>query len=493
MADEIELKLSLSPDDVAAFRRAAALGGARPTRRKMTSIYFDTPDCELQKAGMALRLRKSGRTWTQTLKGGTSGTGGLHERHEWESRRPDATIDLTALAGTMLDRAPGSVGERLRPAFTVEFQRETWDLEPAPGTRIEVALDRGQASAGEDHDPVCEVEIELKEGDRAAAFDIARALASEVALHPSAVTKAERGYRLLRHEGVHPVKSRRVALDPALGVEQAARALVAASLEQLQANEEGVLATHDPEFVHQARVGLRRMRSALRIFRDVMPPEAEAWRADLGDLARTLGEARDWDVFATETLPPLAKAFGDAAVGKRIARRANTPRAKALGEARAALLAKPFAALVLDITRWLSQPGADVAPDRGTLMDFASRLVRKRHRRLLADAQGLAQRTTEERHAVRIDAKRLRYAVDGFASLFREKRVERYLADLADLQDVLGTSNDAATAARLLAGLDPPADFAAFARGYLAARIEGDAHTAEARVERLASIKKFWS
>jgi CHAD domain-containing protein len=148
---------------------------------------------------------------------------------------------------------------------------------------------------------------------------------------------------------------------------------------------------------------------------------------------------------------------------------------------------------VLDIAKWLSAPPRAATEAGVTLREFTSRLIRKRHRRLIADAQGLAQRTPGERHAVRIDAKRLRYAVDGFASLFRQKRVERYLAELADLQDVLGTSNDAATAARLLAGLDPSADFAAFARGYLAARIEGDSHTAEARVERLMTSKQFWS
>ena len=493
MATEIELKLSLSPADVATFRRSTPLSGVRPTRRKLTSIYYDTPDCELQKAGMALRLRKSGRTWTQTLKGGESGTGGLHQRHEWETSRPDATIDLTALDGTMLDGAADGVGDRLRPAFTVEFQRETWDIEPAPGTRVEVALDRGQASAGDTSDPVCEVEIELLEGDRAVAFEFARALAAEVVLRPSAVTKAERGYRLLHGEGLQPARSRRVALDSAMGIEAAARALVGASLDQLLANEEGVLATDDPEFVHQARVGLRRMRSALRIFREALPPEAETWRADLGDLARTLGEARDWDVFATETLPALARAFGDPAVKQRLARRAAVPRKKALERARSALLAKRFTGLVLDLAKWLSEPARGTAGTATPLVEFATRLARKRHRRLIADAQGLAQRTPEERHAVRIDAKRLRYAVDGFASLFREKRVERYLRELSDLQDVLGTSNDAATAARLLAGLDPPADFAAFARGYLAARIEGDSHTAEARVERLTSSRQFWS
>ncbi|APV49523.1 hypothetical protein BWI17_07420 [Betaproteobacteria bacterium GR16-43] len=491
---EVELKLSISPDDVAAFRRATVLSGVQPTRRKLTSVYYDTPGCELRKAGMALRLRKAGRHWTQTLKGGPSGLGGLHERHEWETARPDATIDLTALAGSMLDRAGGeSVGERLQPAFTVAFERETWDVELAPGTRVEVALDRGAASAGKASEAVCEVEIELIEGDRGAAFDFARALAAEVTLHPSVVTKAERGYRLLSGEGLQPSRAQRVALDPGMSLGDAARALVGTSLAQVQANEEGLLSATDPEFVHQARVGLRRMRSALRTFRAALPPEASRWRNELGSLARTLGEARDWDVFATETLPPLAKAFGDSALARKLARRASVPRVRAREAARDALRSKEFARLVLDLARWLSESGPENDAPSESLATFAANLVNKRHKRLVADAAGLAQRTPEERHAVRIDAKRLRYAVDGFASLFRAKRVDRYLENLAALQDVLGASNDAATATRLLAGLAPPADFAAFARGYLAARIEGDVRSAQARVDKLASAKKLRS
>ncbi len=494
--NEIELKLALSPQDVAAFRKAAPLAGTRPRRRKRTSIYYDTPDCDLEKGGMALRLRKSGRQWTQTLKGGASGRGGLHERAEWETHRPDATIDLTALQGTALDavaKDPG-VGERLRPAFTVEFERETWDVEPAPGTRVEVALDRGTAHAGERADRVCEVEIELLAGEREAAFDFARALAAQVALRPSPVTKAQRGYRLLRGDPLSPAKAQRVSLDPACAPAVAARAIVAASLDQLQANEEGALATSDPEFVHQARVGQRRMRSALRIFRDVLPEDAARWRDELAEVARTLGEARDWDVFATETLPPLAEAYGKGALTPTLARRASARRRLARDAARSALHSTAYSRLMLDISAWLAAAPATTSAAPGeSARDFAARLIRKRHKRLVADASDLAKRSAGERHAVRIDAKRLRYAVDGFASLFREKRVARYLEDLAALQDLLGASNDASTATRLLAGLSPPKAFAQFARGYLAARMQGDAERAASLVGKLASAKKFWS
>jgi inorganic triphosphatase YgiF len=493
---EIELKLALSPADVAAFRRAAPLAGVRPRRRKLTSIYYDTPEFALEDAGVALRLRRSGGRWIQSVKGGAAtGTGGLHERGEWERPRPDASIDPGGLEGTpiaALEEA-ATLPARLKPAFTVALERETWDLEPEPGTRVEVALDRGKALAAGRAAPVCEVEIEILQGDRAAAFALADSLLDSVRLRPTAVTKAERGYRLLRDEPLRPMKSSGVQLAAAMTPVEAARAVIAAALAQMQANEEGLLATSDPEFVHQARVALRRLRSALRMFRDVLPPEARArWREASGEAARALGEARDWDVLATETLPPLLRAFGNRAVTRSLAARAQARRRKARVSARALLASPGYARFVLDLARWLAEPPA--APPAGTpaLADYASRIVRRRHRRLLADAQHLARLSPAERHAIRIDAKRLRYGVDGFASLFRARRVEDYLGTLEALQDVLGNANDAATAARLLKDLRPPRAFAAFSRGWLAARAEGEIAAVAALVRRLASVKRFW-
>lgn len=491
---EIELKLAISPADVAALKRSAPLAGVRPRRRKLTSIYFDTAEGELARAGFALRLRKTGRHWTQTLKGGQGGTGGFHARGEWEAARPDATIDLSMLPPGALEGVADAdgVGARLRPAFRVDFQRETWQLEPVPGTRLEVALDRGSAHLGDRSDAVCEVEIELLDGDREAAFDLAQSLVAAVPLRPSAVTKAQRGYRLFHGEPLQAAKSRAIELDSAMSVAEAARVVVGAALDQVQANEEGVLTLDDPEFVHQARVGLRRMRSALRIFRDAVPAQAERWREELAEVARCLGEARDWDVLATESLPPLAKAFGDAALTRALSRRAQAHRRRAREAARAALRSGAYARLVLDISRWLA---ADAAPSDAAatppLDAFATRLLRKRHKRLLADARNLAGLGAAERHAVRIDAKRLRYALEGFASLHEGKRLRRYQKALAGLQDLLGAANDAVTATRLLAELAPPADFHAFARGWLAARIEGEPARANTLVAELEDAKPF--
>src|SRR5258706_7019683 len=81
---ETELKFDLPPRAGPEFRKLARLAPADPSRARLLALYFDTPGCELAKHGMALRLRRSGRTWKQALKSGASGAGGLHSRDEWE-------------------------------------------------------------------------------------------------------------------------------------------------------------------------------------------------------------------------------------------------------------------------------------------------------------------------------------------------------------------------------------------------------------------------
>ena len=493
MPREIELKFALDPGDGARLRACAALAAARPAKRRLLAIYFDTTRGELAGNGMALRLRRSGRSWTQTLKSGASGAGGLHERSEWEFAHREASLDLALFAASPLAKLedPAKLHERLAETFRIESVRTAWVVESAPGTRVEVVLDVGAIAAGGRRAPVCEVEVESIEGDVGAIFTVAARLLEEVGLRPSAVSKAERGARLRSGARLRPKKAAPIRLDGQATQTEAARTVVGAGLEQLQANEEGLLTSTNPEFVHQARVALRRVRSAIRIFRDAIGTErAEAWRSALGETGRALGVARDWDVFGTEVLPPVFAAYGDAAIARRlkahVARRRGTER----HAARTALGSRPQARAILDLARFiaLAEPAAAGEP----LADFASDLIRKRHKRLVADARRFGALTAEERHRLRIDVKRLRYSLDALASLFPERRVERYLEVLVALQDALGQANDAVTASRLLPQVEPPEAFAIFARGWFAARAAGDGAVFAALVEALAATPRFW-
>jgi triphosphatase len=495
MGTEIELKFDVEPGARRALASVPALAG-RPRRTLMRSIYFDTPEAILASRGMALRLRREGRRWVQTLKAGTTGTGGVHSRGEWDFERRGATLDVTLLGGTPFAELedPEAVAKRLAPVFEVRFVREAWTVQPVAGARLEVALDQGSVEAMSRTAPVCEVEIECLEGAPAHAFDLARTVMEHVPLRASAVSKAERGYRLLGHDRPRPVKAAKVHLDAAMTPADAARAVIAAGLAQLQANDAGLATGNDPEYVHQARVAMRRMRSALRMFRrEIGIDRARRWRDALARTSRALGRSRDWDVFALRMLPAALEEHGDAALAARLKRRVARRRSREREAAREALRAGAHALALLEISQWIAhaEPAADPAP-RSTLVELAARIIRKRRKRLFTRALMLGSADCAEQHRVRIDAKRLRYALDALGSLFRPKPLEPFAATVEALQDVLGDCNDAATAIGLVGELDAPAEFEAFARGWFAARAAASPQLLEPLVAELTRPRRDW-
>ncbi|HEX4333307.1 MAG TPA: CHAD domain-containing protein [Usitatibacter sp.] len=495
MGTEIELKFDVAPSARRALASLPALAG-KPRRTRMRSIYFDTPEALLARNGMALRLRREGRRWVQALKAGSSGTGGVHSRGEWEFDRRGATLDVTLLAGTPFEKLGDceSLASRLAPVFEVHFVRDAWTVEPSPGTRLELALDRGSVEANSRTAPVCEVEIECLEGAPAHAFDLARTVMERVPLRASAVSKAERGYRLLRDDRARPIKAVKLHLHASMAPADAARAVIGAGLAQLQANDAGLAEGSDPEYVHQARVAMRRMRSALRMFRrEIGIERAGRWHDALAETSRALGRSRDWDVFGLRTLPTALGELGDAALAVRLKRRVARRRAREREAAREALRAGTHAAALLEIAQWLARAdGVEDPTPRSSLVEFASRVIAKRRKRLFTRALFLGTANPAEQHRVRIDTKRLRYALDALGSLFRQKPLETFAATVEGLQDALGDCNDAATAMRLVGELGAPPEFEAFARGWFAGRATASPQLVEPLVAQLTRKRREW-
>lgn len=508
MNNEIELKLALDPVDAAAFRRHPLLREKAiegPVRRRVFNVYFDSPGLVLREHRMALRLRKAGGKWLQTLKTAGSATGGLHQRGEWELPLPAPQLDLALFRETPLAKLPDSkkLHLTLKPAFTTDFQRTTWLIETAPGQRVEVALDQGCARCGSKEYAICEVEIELIEGGAAAVFDVALALVGQITLQPDVLSKAERGYRLFQPTMLTPRRAATVELNKKWHAHQAWRSIAAACLDHFEANVEGALLSKDPEYIHQLRVALRRLHSAMRVFKPVVE---QRFADELRCLTGVLGEARDWDVLVAESLPALLKGYSDAALGKKLLAAARRRAAACRAAARAALTSRRYALLVIALGGWLSvsdefvpaaepalnEENATAAAQAEDLSHFASREIRGRHRRLLDGVGALAGVSPLERHRLRIDAKRLRYAVDFFSSLFSRRRVAQYLKTLAGIQEVLGKANDAAVAERLIASLAPPEPFIHFARGWLAARTQAQMEGIATHFAGLKETRRFW-
>lgn len=196
MSQEIELKLALGPDGPSALRRHPLLAALPVRVSHLGNTYFDTPDGALERARMALRLRRVDGRVLQTVKTRGQGGGGLSTRGEWEWEVPGPGLDLQGLAGLPPAALGDEVLARLAPRFTTDFRRETREVAHA-GSRIELALDEGEILAGERRVAIRELELELKAGTPDALWSLAEALAESVPLRPSDTSKAARGGALL--------------------------------------------------------------------------------------------------------------------------------------------------------------------------------------------------------------------------------------------------------------------------------------------------------
>ena len=515
--EDIDLKLALPPEQAVAFLKRMARRRSEPVRpsgyrhleghrqQDLVTRYFDTPDFALSAQGVALRVRRAGRRWLQTLKTEGERAGGLSRRVEFEMPVSQGTPDWTRFPSEALAYVPDVLREQLVPVFETRFQRTTWLLKGRGGAQIEVALDVGEVIAGERTQPICEIELELKAGQPDALFALALEWAGEFDCLPFDVSKAERGVRLAHGIEAAPVKSVPLALDDGMGVEEGFAAIVRSCLAQFQANLPGVRESGDIEYVHQARVALRRLRAALRLFGKtcVLPP---GLLDGLRVLVAALGPARDWDVLCSETLPAIAPYYPDAATWQRGMRALERQH----GGVRAAMqdtlaLAQPGAWL-LAMQRWLLQHGWRVDPAGGTLPEaqrfdqlapldaWVRRVLQKGHRPVIRGARDFATLSPAGCHTLRIAIKRQRYTAEFFQTLFKGKRQARYLAVLRDAQDSLGRANDAHVAAGLLmeapAGTGPMRDFAL---GWLAAKQAEVASGESAGLMRaFLELKPYW-
>ena len=256
---------------------------------------------------------------------------------------------------------------------------------------------------------------------------------------------------------ITPVKASPVALTADASGEDAFVAIIGACLRHAEANRPAVLAGQI-EGIHQMRVAFRRLRSGLRIFRPLIPPEASAARVeDIRWLNGFLGPARDWDVFLEEGMLPMFAHFPRKRGLSLFRVKAESIRQTHHRTLREALDDPRYRQLTRGLAAWLDDRVWRDGPDderRKRLarpaLDFATPLLDRDHRQVTNRGEAFAELSAEERHALRIRIKALRYALDFFASLYPAPAVKSYLSALARLQDSLGLMNDIAVARRLL-------------------------------------------
>lgn len=462
MNEEIELKLALPASAQRKFLRHPLLQQAtRKQVYRLVNIYYDAPRLELRQRGIALRLRAQGKFWLQSVKCAGNRAAGLSARPEWETPY-GGHFDFAAIDDESVRRylARPKIASRIAPIFETNFQRSAWTFDLKRGTRIELALDRGWIASDGRREAISEVEIELLEGDPAELFAIARTLAERVPLVLAPLSKAERGYRLFGQTPATPVRAAPIPLAATATPVDAFRNIALACLDHLQHNHAGAIDSDDPEYIHQMRVALRRLRAALRLFGPLLP---EGFAAQLlpalCELMTLLGSARDYDVLRAEIAEPVLHALPDeprlAALLGVIAERQFARRQEATD-----LLRSPhYGQIVLQTLATLHrlQVLADATgqalpmqPVPLALRDYADKRLRQLRKKTLVLAAQASSTEPESLHALRIGIKRLRYALEFFAALTAPKSLRKLLGHLASLQDALGQINDLANAGALL-------------------------------------------
>jgi triphosphatase len=445
---ETELKFALSPEARERIERHAEALAAADGRSAQTqhTTYFDTPGRALRKAGFTLRVREADDGFVQIVK--SVGDGTLHRQEcEWPvaSAEPDRRL-LAEVPG-----APGLEGEPLEPVFRTDVRRTSLSVTPAAGSKIELAFDDGSVTAGDAGEPLSELELELKGGAEDALFRLGLDLLQVAPLALLNESKAERGWHL--RDGGQP-KARKphpVVLEPGIAVHEAFARLAAGVLDDLLANQPAALRGEEMEGIHQMRVGIRRLGSLLVLFEGFVEPHAAArFEDELRRLGRVLGEARDWDVFLGELLPAAIETAADLKTVEPLRAAAEERRHAAHQVAKKAVQEPAFTRFVLAFRAWSGSAEATV-PDRvggqpleELAPDMLDRLARKVEKRL-ADADPDEPTTL---HELRKSAKKLRYAIEYFESLYGAK-AERYYKRCSALQKRLGTFNDLVTLQRL--------------------------------------------
>jgi CHAD domain-containing protein len=352
-----------------------------------------------------------------------------------------------------------------------------------PGCIAELAFDQGALVASERRWPLCELEIELKRGEPLALVVPAARWVQRFGLTLDTRTKAERGERLARGQRLGaPAKAQPLALADGVDSETALRQIVANCLQQVLGNASDLTHEDDtePEHLHQLRVGLRRLRTALRDLGPLSPAVQPEWGEGLSALFGRLGSARDRDALAQTLLPALRKAGAD---------NLQLPVIEAEPAAQAALREPGTTLLWVQLMAFAAASAPSQQPFAGAVQEHLARLFKQVRR----DAARFAELDDVARHRLRKRVKRLRYLSEFVGALFAKARLRAFLKLLAPAQEALGAFNDVCVARALFKDAADDDPLAMFALGWLAHERDDAIGRCTKALAKLRKARPFWA
>ena len=445
MSAEVELKLEVEAEDIARFKRHPLLKGARSRSAPQLSIYYDTRGGALARHGYTLRVRSVDGGFVQTVKPTTQGAG-LFARDEWEVPVDSIEPDLGKLAGLPLEAVwrSGKL-KKLSPMIRSEVKRTSWRV-GRNCSEIQLDLDEGQIEAGGRSHWLSELELELLSGTAEDLVLAAHEIAGRVPVRVGVLSKAERGFAMAVGALDKAHKAGPVAVDESMSIGEAFAVIAQACIKHYRLNEPLVIAGKDASALHQSRVAMRRLRSAFTMFKPALrDPQYEQLREELRWFTSQLGDARNLDVYLERDLAPRERWS------------LTRDREQAYQRVIEAMGAQRLRKLMLDIVGWVAVGEWRSSPQAQRPI---ARFAEKRLDKLwfsIGPAGDIEAMDEIDRHELRIQVKKIRYAVEFLRGVFPAlaKKQKRFAGEVEGLQEALGNLNDLATA-RTLGPADQP-------------------------------------
>lgn len=447
---EIELKLRMAnPADYPQLVKDPILSDRFKTEQvrviQYATTYYDTGDRLLYQNGYSYRIRKATSSCTATVKDQGSQGGGLFVRGEWNVKLDSDAPGIEPFLGLPVGGQLESIvkGQELLPLFRTDFQRTAIDLRTETGSLIEMAADLGSIIADQAADPICEVELELKDGEPVDLLRVGAALADMYPLRVGDKSKYARGLELLglpSHE-----KPSRPEIDADASVGSFIRAQGIFYLQEALAwQEKYLIQPEDPESIHQTRVKIRHLRSLLSFFKPVLKGDRYGDITDiLRGFAGGLGYIRELDVLAMgwqEIIRSYPELLGEA---EQLSKRLAAERAKEQAAVYEQLATGAFTPALLRVWAWLLEGFWNEDGKAGQpLKLYVEQRLLKWLKRLDKSLKNNDYSDLQSVHTLRIQGKKLRYVLQSLEPVLR-KRYRRLLPVLKTAQDQLGLICDA--------------------------------------------------
>ena len=492
---EFELKLEIPLDRLS--RVEAAVREGKADRQRLQARYFDTADGALAKRGIVVRVRKEGRRWVQTAKAPAKG---LLNRLEHNvnlvkpAGNPLPLADLSRHTGTpvgdqilkALELAP----ESDFPGLVLLYETDVWRLSRSievAGSVLEIALDTGRVACGAQSMPLRELEIELKQGNPEDAVQLARDWCARHGLWLSAITKSMKGQQLGRGDAFGPVvPAAATKFDSQAGSGEITEAVLQSCLSQVIGNASEVASgSSNDDHIHQLRVGIRRLRTALRELPALTEGIDAAWEPPLVEAFRALGQHRD-SSHVLQSLQPHIEAAGGPAV------KAEQPDGD-IADPALAVRSPAFQDALLGMIGFLHA----AKPKKGALGNKAAKKVLRQRLKKVRfqvekDGSNFLALDEDRQHQVRKRLKQLRYLAEFVTPLFPSRRCKKFIAGLKPVQEALGLYNDELTALQAYRDLTASDKRAWFSVGWLTARRTPNARVCWQELETFAKVRPFW-